>query len=107
MALVRLPQHQILGRGIGFNALVVAVSAAVGPTLATGILATATWPFLFAVNIPFGITAVMIGMRALPHTPRSHHAFDWQSELMSAIMFGLGIAETGKNRGSGGDILRY
>ena len=88
---VYLP-HRILGRGIGFNALVVAVSAAVGPTLAAGILATATWPYLFAINIPFGIAAVVIGMRALPHTPRSRHAFDWQSALMSAIMFGLGIA---------------
>ena len=92
-------QHQMLGRGIGFNALVVAVSAAVGPTLAAGILATATWPFLFAVNIPFGVAALVIGMRALPHTPRSRHAFDWQSALMSAIMFGLGIAETGRSLG--------
>jgi DHA2 family multidrug resistance protein-like MFS transporter len=93
MALVRFTYpHRILGRGIGFNALVVAVSAAVGPTLAAGILATATWPYLFAVNLPFGIAAVLIGMRALPHTPRSRHAFDWQSALMSAIMFGLGIA---------------
>jgi DHA2 family multidrug resistance protein-like MFS transporter len=93
MALVRFTYpHRILGRGIGYNALVVAVSAAVGPTLAAGILATATWPYLFAINIPFGIAAVVIGMRALPHTPRSRHAFDWQSALMSAIMFGLGIA---------------
>src|ERR1700722_18200838 len=39
MALVRFTYPQrILGRGIGFNALVVAVSAAVGPTLAAGIL---------------------------------------------------------------------
>jgi DHA2 family multidrug resistance protein-like MFS transporter len=76
MALVRFTYpHRVLGRGIGFNALVVAVSAAVGPTLAAGILA-----------------AVVIGMQALPHTPRSRHAFDWQSALMSAIMFGLGIA---------------
>ena len=92
-ALVRfIYPHRMLGRGIGINALVVAVSAAVGPTLAAGILATATWPYLFAINIPFGIAAVVIGMRALPHTPRSRHAFDWQSALMSAIMFGLGIA---------------
>jgi hypothetical protein len=49
-------------------------------------------PYLFAINIPFGIAAVVIGMRALPHTPRSRHAFDWQSALMSAIMFGLDIA---------------
>ena len=27
---------------------------------------TATWPYLFAINIPFGIGAVVIGMRALP-----------------------------------------
>jgi DHA2 family multidrug resistance protein-like MFS transporter len=93
MALVRFTYPpRILGRGIGFNALVVAVSAAVGPTLAAGILATATWPYLFAINIPFGIAAVLIGMRALPHTPRSRRAFDWQSALMSGIMFGLGIA---------------
>jgi MFS transporter, DHA2 family, multidrug resistance protein len=40
MALVRFTYpHRILGRGIGFNALVVAVSAAVGPTLA----ARASW----------------------------------------------------------------
>src|SRR5215471_184963 len=44
-ALVRFtyPRDQ-LGRGIGINAIVVAVSAAVGPTLASGILAVASWP---------------------------------------------------------------
>lgn len=92
-ALVRfIYPHRLLGRGIGINALVVAVSAAVGPTLASAILATANWPWLFAVNIPFGIAAVLVGARALPHTPRGRHAFDWQSALMSALVFGLGIA---------------
>src|SRR6058998_3950240 len=39
-ALVRFTYpHRVLGRGIGINALVVAVSAAVGPTLASAILA--------------------------------------------------------------------
>jgi DHA2 family multidrug resistance protein-like MFS transporter len=92
-ALVRfIYPHRMLGRGIGINALVVAISAAVGPTLASAILATANWPWLFAVNIPFGVAAVLVGMRALPHTPRGQHAFDWQSALMSAVAFGLGIA---------------
>jgi DHA2 family multidrug resistance protein-like MFS transporter len=92
-ALVRFTYpHRMLGRAIGLNAMVVAVSAAVGPTLAAGILATATWPYLFAVNIPFGIAALVIGLRALPYTPRGRHSFDWQSALLSAIMFGLGIA---------------
>jgi DHA2 family multidrug resistance protein-like MFS transporter len=92
-ALVRFtyPRQQ-LGHGIGINALVVAVSAAVGPTLAAGILSVGTWPWLFAVNIPVGIAAVAVGRRALPHTPRSPHPFDWRGAILSAMTFGLGIA---------------
>ncbi len=92
-ALVRFtyPRKQ-LGHGIGINALVVAVSAAVGPTLAAGILSVGTWPWLFAVNIPVGIAAVIIGRRALPHTPRAPHPFDWRGAILSAVTFGVGIA---------------
>lgn len=92
-ALVRfIYPHRMLGRGIGINALVVAVSSAVGPTLAAAILALGTWPWLFAVNIPIGIVALAIGRRALPHTPPAVHGFDWKSALLCALTFGLGIA---------------
>jgi DHA2 family multidrug resistance protein-like MFS transporter len=92
-ALVRFTYPRaLLGRGIGINALVVAISAAVGPTVAAGILAVGTWPFLFAVNIPIGIAAFALGWRCLPHAPRGSHAFDWQSAVLSAITFGIGIA---------------
>src|ERR1700742_979890 len=61
MALVRyIYPRDLLGRGIGLNAMVVAVSAAVGPTVAAGILAIGTWPYLFAVNIPLGIWALAL-----------------------------------------------
>jgi MFS transporter, DHA2 family, multidrug resistance protein len=92
-ALVRFiyPREQ-LGRGIGINAMVVATSAAVGPTVAAGILAVATWPYLFAVNLPIGIAAFALGLRYLPHAPRASHMFDWQSAGLSAITFGFGIA---------------
>ncbi|MGH6827374.1 MAG: MFS transporter [Rhizomicrobium sp.] len=92
-ALVRFiyPKAQ-LGRGIGINALVVAVSAAVGPTLAAGILSVGSWPYLFAVNIPFGIAAVLVGRNCLPHTRRARHAFDWRGAVLSALAFGLGIS---------------
>ena len=63
-----------------------------GPTLAAGILAVGTWPWLFAVNIPFGIAAWLIG-RALPAAhAQAPHAFDWRGALLSAVAFGLGIA---------------
>jgi DHA2 family multidrug resistance protein-like MFS transporter len=92
-ALVRFtyPRAQ-LGHGIGINALVVAVSAAVGPTLAAGILSVGNWPWLFAVNIPFGIVAWLIGRPFLPHTPKAPHPFDWRGALLSAVTFGIGIA---------------
>src|SRR5436305_849969 len=61
-ALVRFtyPRAQ-LGRGIGINAMVVAVSAAVGPTVAAAILTVGSWPYLFAINIPIGIAAWALG----------------------------------------------
>jgi DHA2 family multidrug resistance protein-like MFS transporter len=92
-ALVRYtyPRAQ-LGRGIGINALVVAVSAAVGPTVAAAILAVGTWPYLFAINIPIGVAALALGWRCLPHTTPASHAFDWQSAGLSAVAFGVGIA---------------
>src|SRR5271170_2574077 len=77
-ALVRFtyPRAQ-LGRGIGFNALVVAVSSAVGPTLAAVILAVGTWPYLFAINIPLGIVTLALAWRFLPHIRPASHVFDW------------------------------
>ena len=78
-----------LGRGIGLNGLVVAISAAIAPSLAAGILAVGPWPWLFAVNVPFGLLNLWLArasaaLRDLPHRP-----FDWTSALLSAAMFGL------------------
>jgi MFS transporter, DHA2 family, multidrug resistance protein len=84
--------NALLARGIGFNALVVAFSAAVGPTVASAILAVGTWPYLFAINIPIGIGALALGWRCLSHTQGGIHTFDWQSAVLSAVTFGLGIA---------------
>jgi DHA2 family multidrug resistance protein-like MFS transporter len=92
-ALVRFihPAHR-LGYGIGISAVVIAVSAAAGPTIASAILAVLPWPFLFAVNVPIGVAAVALGASALPLTPRSSHRFDFKSTILSAIAFGSLIA---------------
>lgn len=89
-ALVRFiyPQRA-LGRGIGINAVIVAVSAAAGPTIASAILSVASWPWLFAVNVPFGLAALVIGWSSLPFSPRGKHEFDWTGALLSALTFGL------------------
>jgi DHA2 family multidrug resistance protein-like MFS transporter len=89
MALVRFI-HPInrLGHGIGINAVIIAVSAAAGPTIASSILAFAPWPWLFAIKVPITAVAVAIGIYALPETPRAHHSFDTISAFLSAVTFG-------------------
>ena len=96
-ALVRfIFPHRMLGRGLGINAMTVAVLTALGPTVAAGILSVAAWPLLFAVNVPFGVVAVVLAARVLPDTPRAARRFDWASGVLNAAAFGLlvfGIGE--------------
>lgn len=84
--------RRLLGRGIGYNAIIVAISSAIGPTVAAGILSAGPWPWLFAINVPIGIVALVIAIRSLPRTPRAVHRFDTWSALLSAATFGLLIA---------------
>ncbi len=79
----------MLGRGLGLNALVVSLSAAIAPSLASGILAVGPWPWLFAVNVPFGIVNIWLASRFLPQSERSGRRFDYLSAALNAVMFGL------------------
>jgi MFS transporter, DHA2 family, multidrug resistance protein len=85
-----------LGRGVGFNALVVAVSTATGPTVAAAILSVASWQYLFAVNVPLGVIAFALACRSLPATTRASHRFDVVSALLNACFFGLLIFGIGE-----------
>lgn len=88
-ALVRLTYPQrLLGQGIGLNAVVVAVAAVVGPTLASAILAMAAWPWLFAVNVPLGLIAIVVAAWALPRSTGTHAPLDFISAGLNAVMFG-------------------
>ena len=88
-ALVRFTYPQaLLGRGVGLNALVVSIAAALGPTIASGILAVGPWQWLFAVNVPIGIFNLVVASRALPHSELSGNRFDWTSAALNALMFG-------------------
>ncbi|WP_309228613.1 MFS transporter [Roseomonas sp. KE2513] len=89
-ALVRFIQPRaLLGRGLGFNAMVVSTAAAAGPTAAGLILSVATWPWIFAINLPFGLLTLVIAWRSLPESPRGKHRFDALSAVLSAATFGL------------------
>lgn len=78
-----------LGRGVGLNGLVVSFAAAVAPSLAAGILAIGSWPWLFAVNVPFGLLNLWLALRYLPRSEELRRPLDWTSAVLSAVMFGL------------------
>ncbi|PWC79891.1 multidrug MFS transporter [Azospirillum sp. TSH64] len=78
-----------LGRGVGYNAMIVAVSSAAGPSLAALILSVASWPWLFAVNVPLGLAALAVAARAMPASNPAGHRFDWLSAALNAGMLGL------------------
>lgn len=84
--------HAMLGRSAGQTASNVAIGAMAGPVVAGTILAFAPWPWLFAINVPVGIVALVLAWRVLPETPGSGHHYDWGSALQSALVFGLLIA---------------
>ena len=89
-ALVRYTYPQkSLGHGVGLNALVVSVAGAIGPTVASGILAIGPWQWLFAVNVPIGIVNVVFASRVLPWSTLSDKKLDWGSAALSALTFGL------------------
>ncbi|MBB5703070.1 DHA2 family multidrug resistance protein-like MFS transporter [Ochrobactrum daejeonense] len=83
-----VPQAKF-GTAIGLNALFVAVSSTIGPTLAGIMLSSLSWPWLFVINIPLGIAAVLMGLGNLPDNERSARRFDVVSAVLTALTIGL------------------
>lgn len=82
--------RKYLGRGMGINAMVVAVSAVAGPSVASGILSLGSWHWLFAINIPLGLLALVMGYLFLPRKEiRQNRKFDKISAVANALTFGL------------------
>lgn len=81
---------RMMGRGISINAMTVGVMTVLGPTIGAAILSVASWPWIFAVNIPIGLAA-FFGVRMLPDVPASPKPFDWPSALLSMAVLALFI----------------
>ena len=87
IALMRFTYPQrLLGAVIGWNATVIALSAAAGPTIGSTILVVSSWPWLFAVNLPVG-AIVLAAALALPHPPGTGRKPDLPSAALNATAF--------------------
>lgn len=88
--------NRVLGRILGLNALLIATSTAISPVIGGTILSTMSWQWLFAINIPIGIVAVILTLRVIPGKPASSRdPFDFAGAILSAVTLGALIMAAG------------
>jgi DHA2 family multidrug resistance protein-like MFS transporter len=80
----------MLGVAIGIQSLVVSTSNAAGPSIGGLILSIGSWPWLFWINVPFGLISLALS-GLLPEMPRSSHKFDWFSAVFAGAALALFI----------------
>lgn len=65
----------------------VAVASAAGPSIAAGLLAIASWRWLFAINGPLALLSLAIAVRTLPAPGTTAKRLDVVSALLNAVFF--------------------
>lgn len=86
---------RMLGRGVGLNAFAVGLAFTAGPTIASGILSFTTWHWLFLINVPIGIVAVVIGLRTLPDPEASGRRIEFIPSALCAGFFAFLVLAIG------------
>lgn len=77
------------GRIMGRISIVMSVAPALGPTLSGGILSVFPWPFIFWFVLPFGIAALLLGIRWMVNVTEPRPVkIDVLSVILSAFGFG-------------------
>lgn len=80
---------RLLGRILGLNALLIATCTAIAPLCGGTLLAALGWQWLFAINIPLGIIALVLTLRVIPaHRVHTQKPFDIAGAFLSAVMLG-------------------
>jgi len=87
----------------GFFGIIVVAGPAIGPTLGGWIVTNIDWRWIFFVNLPVGIAAVIACIAALPRDEgtRDRSRVDWLAILLLAM--GLGAMQTVLEEGNSDD----
>jgi MFS transporter, DHA2 family, multidrug resistance protein len=91
----------------GFFGAIVIAGPAIGPTLGGYIVTNIGWRWIFFVNVPIGIAAVLLALAALPadeaheRTAATKQPVDWLGILLLAV--GLGSFQTFLEQGNDED----
>lgn len=84
--------NRLLGRILGINALLIATCTALSPVIGGALLDALSWQWLFAINLPLGLAALVLALRVLPDKRNPQQGpFDIQGAVLSATMLGAVI----------------
>jgi EmrB/QacA subfamily drug resistance transporter len=74
------------GHALGWGALSIALGASAGPTIGGFLTTLGTWRWIFCINVPIGLLAILGTVWLIPPTlRRSAQKFDVQGALLLAI----------------------
>lgn len=96
-----------MARALGYAVVPVLVAPILGPVIAGAILEHLSWPWLFYVNLPVGVLAVVLAASLLPADPPSAErrrfdalGFALISPGLVALLYGLEQATHGRGLGA-------
>lgn len=78
------------GRALGISGTSVALGTMIGPPLGGLIVSAFKWQYIFLINIPVGIAAIIAGIKVLPKGATKDESIDFKG----AILFGISIVLT-------------
>jgi EmrB/QacA subfamily drug resistance transporter len=83
---VAATDKSLRARALGVYAGAQAVGVSAGPVVGGLLLGTLGWPWVFWINVPFGLIALVAGWLVLPTTAQQNRGqtFDWRGALMLA-----------------------
>ena len=92
-----------MGRVMGIVGVPMLLAPIVGPILGGWFVDDVSWRWIFFVNVPIGVVALLAAARTLERDePKPHHALDWGGLLMLSpglAIFVYGLAETAAGSG--------
>ncbi|WP_197319888.1 DHA2 family efflux MFS transporter permease subunit [Saccharomonospora sp. NB11] len=78
------------GRLMSIVGIVPMLAPVVGPLAGGSILSVADWPWLFAINLPVGLAALLLARRLVPAVPRS--GATTRFDVRGAVLLSPGLA---------------
>lgn len=90
-----------IGSVMGALGVPMLLAPALGPVLAGYLVEYVTWHWIFLINLPIGIIAILVGLKFLPNVERKTAAsLDYLGIILAPIAFAMlayGVSEGGKS----------